>query len=83
MKHAETAYDMCQNIVDLLREHGYIVDTVNNNVTVDSVVEHDVDLDVLGGAFMFNMNINVNRICTREEYVMGDEANPPRKDPFA
>lgn len=80
MKTVLTAYSFGCAIVDILKEAGYSVNTVNNKVTRDSVVEHVMDIDILGKDYLFNMSININRICTRDQYVQGDEANPPHPE---
>ena len=41
------ANELCDKIVRMLQdEYGMDVAVVNNKVTADSVVEHDVDLDI-------------------------------------
>jgi len=54
-----TSRDVCHKIERLLRHNGMDVTIVNDKVTEDSVVEHDVDLDVIIDGIIYNININV------------------------
>ena len=58
----DTANGMCDKIVALLHEHCEEVTVVNSVVTVDSVVEHVIDIDFVYGDMDWNMSINMNRI---------------------
>ncbi len=64
----DTSLLMCDRITELLVQQGMEVDVVNNEVTVDSVVEHKVDLDVVHDDYIWNIQINVNRFYRKSRY---------------
>lgn len=68
-RNQQTAQEMCSAIHALLVANGYHVEVVNDIETEDSVVEHVMDLDIVGADFMYNVSLNMNRICTFDEYI--------------
>ncbi len=60
-EHIKTAQDMCEHIVLLLEQNGYVTNIVNNVHTEDSVVEHVIDVDFEDVHREWNMSINMNR----------------------
>ncbi len=74
----DTSLLMCDRITELLCKNGMEVEVVNNKVTVDSVVEHEIDLDVVHDDYIWNIRVNVVRFYRKSAYdaEVGHSASP-------
>ena len=54
-----TSRDICHYVIEGMKNPEVLTEIVNDVVTEDSVVEHDVDVDFTMDGIVYNVNINV------------------------
>ena len=65
----DTSNEMCDRIEALMKREGMQVERVNwPEPDVDSVVEHEVDMDVVTDGWIWNVRVNVVRFATEGPY---------------